>query len=253
MYPVFLQIGNFTVYWYGVMAAVGFLLGCILVQWNRKYAGMTSDQASNTMLIAIVAGVAGARLFYVIQFHEYYEDDLWGIFRIDRGGLVFYGGFLLALFSLLVYCRRAKLDMVRVLDVFAPAIALAHACGRIGCFTKGCCFGRPAEHFWGVVYPAGSAPFLRYGDRALHAVQLYEAAENVLVCALMLVLLRKGRRGIAMSAYLATYGVLRFINETFRGDNPHLAGFTPAQWIGLGMVPAGILLGVWFWRHERTR
>ncbi len=253
MFPVFWQIGGFTIYWYGVMAAAGFLLGCAVVQWNRKFADMTSEQASNTMIISIAAGVIGARLFYVIQFHEYYEDDLLEVFRIDRGGLVFYGGFLLALFSLLVYCRNAHLDMVRVLDVFAPAIAIAHACGRIGCFTKGCCFGKPAEHFWGVVYPAGSAPFCRYGAQALHAVQLYEAAENLAVCGLMLLLLHKGKRGIAMSAYLAIYGILRFINEYFRGDNPSIAGFTPAQWIGLGMIPAGILLGIWFWRHERTR
>ncbi len=253
MCPIALQLGGFTIYWYGVCAALGFLAAGLLIGLNRKYAGMSSDQASGTLLVAMVAGIAGARIFYVVQFFDHYRDNLWGIFRIDQGGLVFYGGFILAMAALWIYCRRQKLDVIRVFDVFGPALALAHAFGRIGCFTKGCCFGHPVQLVPGVVFPAGSAPAAYYGTVPLHAVQLYEAAENLLVCILLFWLLRKCRRGVTMAVYMIIYGAMRFVNEFFRGDNPRPGGLTPAQWIGLVLIPAGVGLLIWFRRHEREK
>ena len=139
MIPILFHIGSFPVRSYGVMAAIGFLLGCWMVNWNRRIAGMTADQASASLLTAMITGIVGARLFYVIQFFDQYRDHLWRIVRIDQGGLVFYGGFLCAIGALILFCRRNKLDLVRVFDIYAPGVALAHACGRIGCFLNGCC------------------------------------------------------------------------------------------------------------------
>ena len=68
MSPIAIQIGEFTIRWYGVMAAIGFLAASILINWNRKEAKLTSDQAANLVFIAMIAGVLGARIFYVIQF-----------------------------------------------------------------------------------------------------------------------------------------------------------------------------------------
>lgn len=129
MHPILLSFGSFSIRSYGAMAALGFVLGCWLVNVNRKYARMSSDQASTSLFVAMIAGIIGARIFYVVQYFKQYRDNFWGIFRVDQGGLVFYGGFLLALAALWLYCRRSKLDIVRVLDVYAPAMAIAHACG----------------------------------------------------------------------------------------------------------------------------
>ena len=103
------------------MAAVGFLLGCLMIGVNRKYAKMSSDQASTSLFVAMIAGIVGARIFYVVQFFDKDRDHLWRIVRIDQGGLVFYGGFILAILALIVYCRMQKLDLVRGLDVYTPA------------------------------------------------------------------------------------------------------------------------------------
>ncbi len=252
MHPIAFHIGDFTIRSYGVMAAIGFLLGCFLLNLNRKYAKMSSDQASSALFVAMIAGIVGARIFYVIQFFDHYRGHLWSIFRIDQGGLVFYGGFLLAIISLIVYCRLQKLDFVRVLDLFAPTLAVAHACGRIGCFLNGCCYGKPTELFWGVVYPAGSEAVLHYGERPLHPVQLYEAGEMLLLFGLFFHLVRHAKRGVAASSYILVYGVLRFLNEFLRGDNPkvfHL--FTPAQLIGLLLIPAGLGLLLYFLYHGK--
>ena len=253
MHPIVFQIGNFTLRSYGLMAMFGFLTAWVMMRLNRRHAGLSEDQASNLLLLAMVSGIVGSRIFYVAMNWGYYSCHLSRIIRIDQGGLVFYGGFLLAMASIIVYSRKCKLDIFRVLDVFAPAMAAAHAWGRIGCFLNGCCFGKPTDCVFGIPYPAGSAPFLRYGDVPLHPVQLYEAGVNILIGLLMLVLIRKCKRGTAMAAYLAIYGVIRFADEFFRGDHRQFwNGLTPAQTIGLVMVPAGIGLMVWFARKARS-
>ena len=252
MHPILLSFGSFSIRSYGAMAALGFVLGCWLVNVNRKYARMSSDQASTSLFVAMIAGIIGARIFYVVQYFKQYRDNFWGIFRVDQGGLVFYGGFLLALAALWLYCRRSKLDIVRVLDVYAPAMAIAHACGRIGCFLNGCCWGKPTDLFWGVSYPEGSNPALCYPGESLHPVQLYEAGEQFLLFFLYFYLVRYTKRGITMASYLTLYGIFRFLNELLRGDNPKVLAdfFTPAQVIGLLIIPAGIGLFIYFQRHE---
>ena len=257
MYPVIIQIGSFSLRSYGLMAMFGFLTAWALMRVNRRFADLTDDQASNLLMLSLVTGLVGARIFYVCMFFEHYRDNWLRMVRIDQGGLIFYGGFILAFFSVIAYSKWRKLDVVRVLDVFAPAMAGAHAWGRVGCFLNGCCFGAPTESILGVRYPAGSAPALRHPGASLYPVQLFETAENVIICVLLMYVLRKGRRGYAMSAYLAVYGLCRFVNEFFRGDNPHWWLFTPAQWIGLAMIPAGIILWIYFRRksgsHGATR
>ena len=251
MSPIALQIGSFAIRWYGVMAAVGFLLGSLVLFRNKKAAGLNDDQCSNVLLIAMIAGVVGARIFYVIQFFEHYRNNLINIIRIDQGGLVFYGGFILSIVSIGIYCKICKIDFIRLLDFFTPAIAIAHACGRIGCFLNGCCFGRPTTGIFAVTYPVGSDPYLRYPGCALTPIQLLEASENIIAFFIFYQLARKTKRGVAMSAYFISYGVLRFINEYWRGDNPKIFGLlTPAQFIGTLLIPTGLLLLIYFLKHE---
>ena len=139
MDPIAFQIGALSIRWYGVMAALGFISAMFLLEYNRKFANATKDQCSTLLFLAMISGVLGARIFYVVQFFHYYRDNMWVIIRIDQGGLVFYGGFLLALLTVVVYSRLKKLDIIRILDIFVPALTAAHGLGRIGCFLNGCC------------------------------------------------------------------------------------------------------------------
>ena len=154
--------------------------------------------------------------------------------------------------ALFVYSRIEKIDFVRMWDGFAPALAVAHTFGRIGCFLNGCCYGKPTEFFTGIAYPAGSDPARRYGEAPLHPVQLYEAAENLLCAVLYFYLVRKAPRGVAVSSYFIIYGVLRFVNEFARGDHKLIWNlFTPAQLIGIVLITAGtIMLTVFLRRRE---
>ena len=252
MYPIALEIGSLSIRWYGVMAALGFVAASWLLERNRKYAGLSKDNCGTLMIIALVAGLLGARIFYVIQFFEYFKDDLIKIFYIHNGGLVFYGGFILAFSSIIFYTRKKHFDTIRVLDIFAPAMAAAHGFGRIGCFLNGCCFGRATESFWGVTAPVNSFLWQQTKGLPVHPVQLLEAGENFLLCLLYYWMLKKTKRGVVTASYLIIYAVLRCINETLRGDNVLYWGLTPAQWIGIILIPAGSALLYYFSRHEKN-
>lgn len=251
MHPIALQIGSLTIRWYGVMAAVGFLAASWLLDRNRKYADLTKDQCGNMLIIALIAGILGARIFYVVQFFDrYFRHDPIRVFYIHEGGLVFYGGFILALLMIVLYTRKCHLDTIRVLDVFAPALAAAHGFGRIGCFLNGCCFGRATDFFWGVTAPAGTLLYEQTGGMPVHPVQLFEAAEQFALCFLYCRMLRKVKRGVVMASFMAIYGALRCGNEMLRGDNELYWHLTPAQWVGALLIPAGLGLVYYFSRHE---
>lgn len=252
MHPIFLELNGFlTIRWYGLMAALGFLAAMFMVDLNRKYANMNRDQATTLVFIGVIAGVIGSRIAYVIQFYGQYRDNFLEIFRIDRGGLVFYGGFFLAMLCMILYCRKVKLDTWRVLDICTPALALGHMFGRIGCFLNGCCFGKPTECIFGVIHPAGSMPAQIHGVVAIHPVQLYEAFANLLLALVMFPILRKTGRGVATSLYLLIYGIIRFVDEFFRGDHVDslAAGLTRAQMIGLLLVPTAAIMLFYFVRY----
>ena len=250
MDPVIFSIGSLSIRWYGLFAALGFLTALFLLQLNKKYAKLTNDQASNIIIIAMFTGVIGARIFYVVQNWSHYQYNPGAIIRVDQGGLVFYGGFILALISLIFYIRKiCRADVIRVFDILAPALAAAHALGRIGCFFNGCCFGKPGNVFWAVSYPENTAPFLKYASQSLHPVQLYEALLNIILSGVLFYLVRHSKRGITMAVYILSYGVLRFVDEFFRGDHEDFVnGFTPAQVIGFGMIPLGLFLLIKFIR-----
>ena len=252
MDPVFFSIGSFSIRWYGFLAAMGFLAALLIIQINRRYAKLSSDQVSNIVMLGMISGVVGARIFYVAQNWSFYSAHPSAIIRIDQGGLVFYGGFILAFILVVLYVRKVcRADVVRVLDVMAPALAAAHSLGRIGCFFNGCCYGKPTSLFVGLAYPQGSEPAQRYGEAALHPVQLYEAGENLLCAILYFYLVRKAPRGVPVACYFIIYGILRFVNEFARGDHKLIWNlFTPAQLIGIVLITSGIGMLIYFLRRR---
>lgn len=260
MNQIAFTIGSKPIHWYGVCIAVGFLLATGLMLWKRSYAKMTKDQIFDIAMLAIFTGILGARIFYVVQFwdknfagHPFVE-----VFRIDKGGLVFYGGFICAFTTMCVYAKLKKLSPLRILDLTSPAIALGHAFGRIGCFMQGCCFGKlAAKGFPGsVVYPMGSAPANRYPDflngmnsLPLYPVQIYECVLNLLLCAGLTWFIGKNNKpGRVASLYITAYAMIRFTLEFFRGDHrDSFLGMTPSQNVALFlMLPLGLALFFFF-------
>lgn len=263
MHQIAFTLFSHPIHWYGVCIAAGFLLATGLMLRLRRYAGMSRDHVFDIAMLSIFSGIIGARVFFVIQFWDelFAGRPFSAVFRVDKGGIVFYGGFIAAFTVLCIYSFRKKLSIRLILDLAAPAIALGHAFGRLGCFLQGCCFGRcaPADFPGAVRFPAGSMPFHRYpGPDGLHSlplypVQLYEFVLNLLLSALLVFLLRKNRKpGRIAAFYLIAYAVIRFTIEFFRGDHTDsFLGMTPSQNIALFvMLPLGILVYFLFPRGE---
>ena len=263
MHQIAFTVFSHPIHWYGVCIAAGFLLATGLMLCLRRYAGMSRDNVFDIAMLSIFSGIIGARVFFVIQFwdKEFAGRPFSAVFRVDKGGIVFYGGFIAAFAVLCIYALRKKLSIRLILDLAAPAIALGHAFGRLGCFMQGCCFGRCApDNFPGAVrFPAGSMPFHRYpGPDGLHSlplypVQLYECVLNLLLSALLVFLLRRNRKpGRIAAIYLIGYAAIRFTIEFFRGDHTDsFLNMTPSQNIALFvMLPLGILVYFLFPRGQ---
>lgn len=141
---------------------------------------------------------------------------------------------------------------VRLCDL-AACIPAGHCLGRIGCFLGGCCFGKPTDRPFGVVFPPGSLPYELYGEEvAVHPTQLYEAA---FLFVLFFILFFVGKN-FELPLYLSLYGIGRFIIEFFRNDDRGaLFGslLSPAQIVSCFLIVAGIALMVWRILLEKDR
>jgi len=236
------------------MAGIGALAGLMSIRRLKKNADMNDDQSYDLLLYGMITGILGARLFYVIQFWHLFKDNPIEIIKIHHGGLVFYGGFMLSIIAIYVFCRRNKLSFVSVLDICAPSIAITHFFGRIGCFLNGCCFGKKTDLPWAVSYPEGFDPYFFYGSSVkIHPTQLYEAIGNIIIFVLLFNLMGRLKKGQIASLYLVLYGALRIFVEIFRGDHKNfvLNSLTPAQFIGIMIVPIGITLFIFFGRSQK--
>ncbi|MCK4886244.1 MAG: prolipoprotein diacylglyceryl transferase, partial [Planctomycetes bacterium] len=108
---------------------------------------------------SLIAGVVGARLFYVVHYFDSFKGDLLSVFAIWEGGLELLGGVLLAITVIILYMRYHKLPIRQYLDILAVALMLALAFGRIGCFLNSCCYGKPTDMSWGVRFSYDSYPY----------------------------------------------------------------------------------------------
>ncbi len=119
MHPIAFTLFGKDIHWYGICIALGFLVATGIMLWKRKHASMTSDQIFDCAMLALFTGLLGARIFYVIQFwkQDFANRSFWQVFRVDKGGLVFYGGFILAFAAVALYARRKHLSVLRILDV----------------------------------------------------------------------------------------------------------------------------------------
>ena len=207
-----------TLYGYGVAMCLGYLAAILWAARRAKRDGRPPEVIYNAALCCFFGGVFGARAFYVVQNSGQFPS-LWDLVRIWEGGLTFYGGFLLATLAVIVYLKVTRKPVLYWLDVIAPSLALGLAFGRVGCFLNGCCYGDVCRHGWGMVWPAGSIPWERFGETLLYPSQIYSAV-NALVLAVVLHVMFHWRRrnGQVILMFAVLYGISRFLLEIIRAD-----------------------------------
>lgn len=240
MYPDLIDIGFLHLKTYGACMAAGFLVCWWLVE---RLSGR--KDLSNFLLALMVSGVVGSRIAYVIEhWSQEFAAHPERIVRVDQGGLMFYGGLILALVVFFVWCARTKEHPLALADLLATVVPLGHAFGRIGCFFYGCCYGRDSDAWCAVTFPAGSPSWYEH-DRQLVSVlptQLFEAAALLALFALLYFLYRRCRR-YTTGVYLVGYAVIRFGLEYLRGDpRADVGPFSISQAISIGLALFGLLL-----------
>ncbi len=150
---------------YGLMVAAGFLLAILLARWRARRCGESRDVLTNCGILALIGGVGGARLAYVVQHWEDFAHRPGGILNFTGGGLIYYGGVGLATILVLIYLRVGKLPIRRYLDILAVSLMVGLAFGRAGCLLNGCCPGGPAREDSALAmrFPMYSSPLVKLG------------------------------------------------------------------------------------------
>lgn len=254
MHPVLLQFGSVTIYTYGVLAAVGFMLGLWYAYWQAPRAGLDPRKVWNLGIYGILIALAASKVWLILSAWSYYSANPREIFSaatIQSGG-VFYGGLLGGFIWVLLYTHFQKMPLLRLLDVSAASVALGHAAGRLGCFTAGCCYGKPTSLPWGVTFTSPFAERIAGTPLhiPLHPTQLYEAGAEVLNFLILIALGKRQRfAGQLIGAYFILYGLERGLIEFLRDDPGRTLMFHDSvslmQFVSLGLIAAGIAL----WRR----
>ena len=244
------HVGPIPINWYGLGWVVAFLSAASLIRGNARRAGMPVDHVERLLLWTLVGTFIGARLYFIVQndFAGYLREP-WRVFAVWEGGLAFFGGLFGAILAGFLYARKHSLSFARAADVFAPAIPVAGAIGRIACGLAGMDYGTPTSLPWGVVYshPASYAP---NDGMPRHPVQFYELAGDLAIAAVLFRLRGKLPDGALFLTYLVLFGGFRFFLFFFRGDVPAVAlGLTNGHWTALAIVlvalPALVMVSRW--------
>jgi len=255
VFPELFKLGPITLYSYGVLLAVSYLVGLKLAMARAKQRNLDAARVLDLGIYIIVAALVGAKLLLLVVDFDHYRNNPGELLALARSGGVFYGGLILAVAVAFWYIARHKMPFWSTCDVFAPGIALGHVTGRLGCFAAGCCYGRPTDAPWGVIFtdPLAAANVGTPLGIRLHPTQLYEAGAELLILAFLLATERRGRpfAGRTFWLYMFLYAVSRYIIEIYRGDPRGVVPFldiSTSQFISLILGPLSLIMLLWLSR-----
>ena len=222
--PVAFEVFGFSIMWYGVIIGAAMLLGAI-VTYNRapKYE-IPKEKSLDMTIICLIAGVIGARLYYVAFNWGAYSGDFMKIINLRLGGLAIHGGLIFGFLMLFLLCKLWKMKPLNVFDLYVPSIALAQSIGRWGNYFNSEAHGGPTDLPWGIPV----------GGQMVHPTFLYESIWCFL---LFLILIFLGNRRSFEGQTFFFYGLLysfgRFFIEALRTDSLMLGMFKQAQVISV--------------------
>jgi phosphatidylglycerol:prolipoprotein diacylglycerol transferase len=244
MIPVLFEIGPLKVYSFGLMVLLAFAGGAALVLRELKRRGLKPDHLEGYPMVALLSGVAGAKLYWVFTSWDAFIADPIGSLA---AGFTWYGGLMGGAIAVLVMARIRGQSLWSLCDAFGPGLAAAYGIGRIGCQLSGDGdYGPPSDLPWAMAYPKGMVPT----DVPVHPTPVYEVLMMIPVVAILWRLRLQDRSpGWLFGAYLALVGVERWISELFRVRYPSdmTLGMSTAQWFSV----AAILFGIWLLLDRR--
>ena len=222
------------VMWYGVLIALGMLIGIALAVREAKRVGISEDDVLNIAIIAIPVAIICARLYYVIFSWDYYSQNPSEIFNIRGGGLAIHGGLIGGILTGFIYAKVKKLDFFKTADAVMVGMPLAQAIGRWGNFINGEAHGGPTSLPWGIMVDGVK----------VHPTFLYESIWDFGIFLFIMFYMRKKKtyEGEVIVSYITLYSTGRFFIEGLRTDSLMFGPIRMAQFISLVGVVGGLVL-----------
>ena len=243
MYPELLHIGPVTIYTYGLMMAIAFIVCYLIFRAETKKLGDNPDFASNVVFWAAIGGIIGAKVFYLLEnIPDLLADPKGMIF--SGSGLVFHGGLIGGTIAVILVLRRSQKSIGVYADIIGPLLLIGQGIGRIGCFFAGCCHGKACDLPWAVTFPNASPP----ANYPVHPTQLYEAFLNFAFYFILVKVIRPKttKVGQTMAIYLMFAGLERFLIEFVRVNPRVWRNLTSAQFTSIGLFCAGLIILLFF-------
>ncbi len=288
--PMGVEIFGFKIAFYGVIIALGMLLGYLVAESQAKRFGQSVEKLLDFAMIAIVASVIGARAYYVIFHWDIFADNPLSIFNLRTGGLAIYGGVIVAFASVVIFCKVKKLNLGAFADVCIPGLITGQAIGRWGNFFNKEAFGKYADGLFAMQVEKGAIDYeYRLSEEALklrfpeqpqaianileqvekavvidgttfiqaHPTFLYESLWNFGILAFMILYAKNKRfEGEIIMWYMVLYGVGRFWIEGLRTDQLFLwnTGIPVSQLVSVVMILlGGSVIGYNYWKLAKEK
>ena len=242
MIPTLFELGPLKIHSFGFALAVAFLLIAWLAGKDFPRRGYSSDAAWSVVLAAMIGGVVGAKVWFLVDHWQATTQDPIGAL-FSGAGLTYYGGLIGGAAAVLWVSARHGIPTITLLDLVAPLLALGYGVGRIGCFLNGDDYGKVTDSFLGMAFPKGSPPT----TETVHPTQIYEAAAGLALFAFLWFNRKRFEKtpGLLWGLYLVLAGLERFLVEFLRLNEPGALGLTPAQWVSVILMLLGVATLVW--------
>ncbi len=222
------------------MLALAFLVGLWITTRSMGERGYEADLVSTLWIYVLFGGIFGSKLYFAIDNWILYGLPFDQLF-FSRGGITWYGGLIGGTLAGSFAAWRHGIPIATVANCAAPAAAVGQAIGRIGCFLVGDDYGSRTDVPWAVAFPEGAPPIFE----RVHPTQLYEVIWLLPVAALLWS--RRKKSPFLFGEYIALNGLGRIVIENWRVNPAVALGLTEPQWIGVGLVVAGV--GGWLYFH----
>jgi phosphatidylglycerol---prolipoprotein diacylglyceryl transferase len=236
VYPE-IHLGPLTLQSFGLMFALGFLAAGAVAARRFRELGKPADWAYELIFAALIGGLVGSRVYFVVQNYDSVKNDLLGNL-FSGSGLVWYGGAIGGAIGVLLWAWYRGFLGLALLDLAATPLALGYAIGRVGCQLSGDGdYGKPWDGPWAMSYPEGTVPT----DRTVHPTPIYETLAMGLGAWILWQLRDRFRTGVLFAIYLIYAGAERLLVEFIRRNHHVALGLTAAQFESIAMIVAGAI------------
>ena len=246
MNPIIIKIGFLSIRWYSILILLGFIFGYFLVIKQSKNKNISKPLINDICFNLVIFSIIGARIYYCLFNLNYYGEYPLDILKIWEGGLAIHGGIIFGLLYFVYVSKKRDINLLDLLDLFAPSLAIGQAIGRWGNFFNSEAFGPPTTlNFLNKIHiPQFVIDGMYINHEYHHPTFLYESVGCFIIFVILIILRNRSKtiRGEVISIYFILYGILRFLIESLRTDSLMFFNLKIAQLISIVMIIVGVIV-----------